>query len=124
MVLRRDKPPKIMSTEKWQQISADSAPPGVYMPNMSDADAATWRAKLIGGRDRRVEIRITVIGPERAAPPRSWARSLVNHAQVLIIVEEDTVRMSANATMDFRNQVWDELVQAIAEARQALAAQS
>lgn len=52
-----------MSTDEWKSISADGAPPGVYVPNMSDADAQTWRAKLTGVRtEPQVEIRKSVGG--------------------------------------------------------------
>jgi len=61
MLLRWDKPEKIMSVEAWKDISADSAPPGVYTPNMSKADAESWKAKLVGHKVGRphVEIRRT-----------------------------------------------------------------
>jgi hypothetical protein len=64
MLLRWDKPEKIMSVEAWKDLSADSAPPGVYMPNMSQADAESWKAKLVGHKVGRphVEIRKTVRG--------------------------------------------------------------
>ena len=37
-VLDWDKPGRVVSIEEWKGISADSAPPGVYTPNMSDED--------------------------------------------------------------------------------------
>jgi len=46
-----------LKTENWKSISADSAPPGVYTPNMSDDDKYSWKGKLIKGADPRVEIR-------------------------------------------------------------------
>lgn len=110
-VLRWDRPAKVMSTEEWQAISADGAPPGVYTPNMSPADRLTWKAKLIGGANPRVEIRKTAVNTDRR-----------NHAQLLIIVDADSVRMSANATVDLHTTEFDELTQAVQEARTALAA--
>jgi hypothetical protein len=59
MILSWDKPEKIMSKEAWQSISADGAPPGVYSPNMSHEDMKKWKAKFIGGKSPRVEIRKT-----------------------------------------------------------------
>jgi len=59
-VLRWDKPKKVMSRPEWESLSADGAPPGVYVPNMSEADTRTFRAKKIGGKDPRIEIRVTL----------------------------------------------------------------
>ena len=56
-ILNWDKPKKKISTEEWLSISADGAPPGVYVPNMSDKDNLKWKGKVIGGNDPRVEIR-------------------------------------------------------------------
>lgn len=65
-VLSWEKPEKVMSVEEWKSISADDAPPGVYMPNMSQADAEKWKAKLkYKGTDHpHVEIRKTVRGTQ------------------------------------------------------------
>jgi hypothetical protein len=102
-VLRWDRPEKVMTTEQWQAISADSAPPGVWTPNMSKADMTTWKARKIGGRDPRVEIRKTACG-----------------TQVLIVVRPDSTSMSMNGTAVFTRQEQDELPLALAEAVAAL----
>jgi len=57
-ILNFGKPPKAMSTEAHQSISADGAPPGVYTPNMSTKDAEKWRAKLVGSRSKNYQIEI------------------------------------------------------------------
>jgi hypothetical protein len=61
-----DKPEKVMSTEKWKSISADGAPPGVYLPNMTDEDAERWKAKIKYAKTDhpQVEIRKTVRGSQ------------------------------------------------------------
>jgi hypothetical protein len=102
-VLMWDKPAKVMTTEEWQAISADSAPPGVYVPNMSDADRAAWKAKAIKGQDPRVEIRKTAGG-----------------TQVLIIVRPESVRMSMNGSATFTQEEWGELGTAVTEAAGAI----
>jgi hypothetical protein len=109
-VLCWTKPAKAMSTERWQEISADAAPPGVYTPNMSAEDAQLWRAKLIGGPLARVEIRKTVVGRQRPESAR------VSHAQLVVIVDKDSVRVSTNATADFTMEEWAELGSAVTEA--------
>lgn len=102
-VLNWTTPPKAMSRRQYEAISADGAPPGVYRPNMSDADVATWRAKMIGGADRRVEIRV------------------LKGSQVLIVVRPDRVRISMNGPTELDETGWEEFVQAVAEAREVLA---
>lgn len=65
-LLMWDKPKRIMSKEAWKDISADGAPPGVYTPNMSDEDQATWKAKLVGIKSDNpmIEIRKTCCGTQ------------------------------------------------------------
>lgn len=78
-------PKKAMPREEWEKISADGAPPGVYVPNMSQADRERWKAKRIGGADRRVEIRKTLGG-----------------TQMLMVVRPDgSVRLSMNQGAQF-----------------------
>jgi hypothetical protein len=103
-VLNWATPPKVMSRRDYESISADGAPPGVYTPNMSDADAATWRAKLIGGKDPRVEIRV------------------LRGSQMLIVVRPDRVRISMNGPteLDMDDGGWEQFIQAVAEAREVL----
>lgn len=116
MILSWDKPEKVMSTEEWQRISADSAPPGVYTPNMSTVDMAKWKAKYVSGKNPRVEIRKTVIGPFRPTKMPSPWETLRNVAQLLVVVDAATVRMSANGTADFEGWEFDQLHEAVAEA--------
>ena len=118
-VLSWAKPEKIMITEQWQRISADGAPPGVYTPNMSEADRQLWKAKYAGGKFPRVEIRKTVTGPMRPAP--AWDGFRQNYAQLLVIVDAYGVRLSSNGTADFTGSEFGELAQAVAEARAVLA---
>lgn len=121
-VLSWDKPEKIMSTEDWQRISADSAPPGVYTPNMSEDDMRKWKAKYVGGENRRVEIRKTVTGParKRRHPSAYLGDTQVNYAQLLIIVDDQGVRMSANGTADFDYPEFFNMRMAVAEAMTVL----
>ncbi len=118
-VLWWNKPPKIMSRQEWESISADGAPPGVYVPNMSSEDQYRWRARLAGQRSEglrelRAEIRRTF--SSKGAGER-WA----TFAQVLILVYADgEVRMSANGPVALTPQDWDDLGTAVAEAREAI----
>lgn len=102
MLLSFDQPKKLRSTKEHNdKYSSDSHVPGTYVPNMSDADRAKWKAKLITGDDPRVEIRKTV--------PRG--------VQVAIAVRMDTVMISANGRMIWDAKEWKELSSAISEAR-------
>jgi len=112
-LLSWDKPKKARTTEKHNNtFVADGAPPGTYVPNMSDEDVHKWKAKLIGGKDQRVEVRVTVNGKPRGSD--KWGPSA---AVLLVVRPEGTVVFSANgkAELDI-----DKLTQAIAEAKKAL----
>ena len=58
MILFWDKPKPIMSKEERMDISADSAPPGVYVSNMSDEDRRKWKAKLVGHKSGHPQVEI------------------------------------------------------------------
>lgn len=53
-----DKPDRVQSVEEWKSWQADSAPPGTYVPNMSDADRARWKAKKVGFKAGHPQIEI------------------------------------------------------------------
>lgn len=119
-------PAKAMPQQEWLAISADGAPPGVYVPNMSEADQFRWKARLAGQRtpgELRVEVRKSVSSPGTGRTHKEnrgnrWG----TFAQVLVLVYEDgEVRVSANGQMAFSPQDWAELATAVSEARKALA---
>lgn len=119
-ILSFEKPKKLRSSkehnEKYMNESGHA-----WIPNMSEKDMEKWRAKHITGKDERIEIRKTFSG-----------------TQVLIVVfknkrftkwEEDrvawsknhnNVRISANGKIDMTFDQYDELKQAIEEAKQIL----
>lgn len=103
-----------MSQEKWESITADNAPPGVYTPNMSDEDKLKWKAKYIGGVDKRIEIR-KVFTHETKQRGGYWA-------QVLIVVRlssegEPHVVMSTNGKIAFSEEDMENYFKAIKEAK-------
>lgn len=121
-VLMWEKPEKVMDSTEWaESYVADGAPPGVYVPNMSEDDMLRWKAKLVGIRTAypRVEIRKSA------------------YAQILIIVslgqgfqqryksmpEETNVQISANGAFALTWQELDEMNTAIQEAKVFLEAQ-
>jgi hypothetical protein len=57
-VLSWDKPLRAMPVEEWASWQADSAPPGTYVPNMSDADIRKWKAKKVGFKAGHPQIEI------------------------------------------------------------------
>lgn len=96
-VLVWDKPQKAMSTEDWKKISADSAPPGVYTPNMSEEDKLKWKATLIRGKKPRVEVRKTFKGEKHYAQALfvidPWAdKSLIISTNGKIAMDEEDIR--------------------------------
>ncbi len=120
-ILHWEKIPKAMSKESWMKITADGAPPGVYRPNMSKEDMFKWKAKLINGDDRRVEIRKTFQWMNKKKHPHSK-----NYAsQVLIVVrmnpkDDPDVLVSMNSKMALSHAECIMLQMAIEEAKNVL----
>ena len=110
-LLSWDKPKKARSTEGHnKKFQSDTGIPGTFVPNMADEDKYRWKAKKIGGKNPRVEIRKTTDGKS----PLDGSNA---YAQILLIVFPDSLQFSMNgkAVLD-----QDELVQAIAEGSGAL----
>lgn len=57
-ILNWAKPDKIMTTEERSKISADGAPPGVYVSNISNKDLVKWKAKITGQKKARPQVEI------------------------------------------------------------------
>ena len=109
-ILMWDKPQKKLSKKEWEAISADGAPPGVYHPNMSDQDRERWKAKKVGGKNPRVEVRKTTRGKN--------LKGGNSYSQLLVIVFKDgRLQMSANGTSVMEAA---ELVEVVIEASDAL----
>jgi hypothetical protein len=112
-LLSFEKPEKVLTDAQWRAISADGAPPGVYTPNMTDEDKERWKAKLIKGKDARIEIRKCFMG-------------LGYYAQVCIIVYKQTseefadVVISTNGKIGASFQQIEEMHQVINEAKTIL----
>lgn len=103
-ILRWDKPKQVMSQDEWSSIAADSAPPGVYTPNMSQEDQLAWKAKFV----RRV-------GDLSSVEIRKRAKSLM-----LIRVFKNFILISANGTIELTDADFTDLCLAVAEAREKL----
>lgn len=116
-ILMWNKPKKVMSSEEYaESYGADGAPPGCYSGNMGTEDSYRWRAKLIKGKEgTRVEIRKTVTGDD-PLPGRRYGC----HAQLLIVVTPEVVRISQNGPAVYNDRVWSQLWMAVQEARTAI----
>lgn len=102
--LNWEKPPRARPADVHNAMyQSDTNIAGTYVPNMSDDDARTWRAKHIGGTDPRVEIRVRV---------QPWT-------QVKIVVRATALKLSMNGPVE-DNTFPVDLVTAIHEARQRL----
>jgi len=114
-VLHWDRPPRRLSLQQWR--ARRHPVPGGYLPNMSDADRSKWKARLIGGKDPRVEI--------RKGSGRALLLIVVRNREGRLSNVPGTplprgVRFSANGTVELDNLEWIELTQAVQEARLAL----
>lgn len=108
------KPEKVLSTEAWKGISADGAPPGVYVSNMSSEDRKKWKAKLVGTKsgDHQIEIRKMLSGTNLVL--------IVNGLMPSTPEESLLVKMSANGPGYFYPYELKEFELAIQEARDIL----
>jgi hypothetical protein len=130
-----DKPKQVISKEEWKNISADSAPPGVYTSNMSDEDAGRWKGKVVGATlgAPQIELRKVFSGSYKQMPNERWGKGFC--ANVLVIVttsgfkyknvereesEDYNVYMSMNGGFAMTFEELAEMQQAIEEARQKL----
>jgi hypothetical protein len=117
-VLFWGKPAKARPQKDHNEISFDGGPPGGYQPNMSADDAARWRAKLVKGEFSRVEIRKTgqhgtqmliIVSESGKGFPRSYEKPERNKGINVCI------SMNGPAKLSFKD--WDEMQEAITEAR-------
>lgn len=112
VVLCWGEPEREQSFEEWSKYQADSAPPGTYVPNMSDAWKARWKAKMAGTRS----------GPLRVEVRKSTGITRGGSCQVKMVVGEDgSVVMSMNGTAEFTAREFAEMGAAVTEARAAMA---
>lgn len=101
MILSFEKPPKERPQKEHEEMySSDTGIPGTYAPNMSWEDQKKWKAKKIANR---IEI-----------------RKSVSYAQVLIVVTLEDIKLSMNGKGIWTNQEWNELFEAVSEARATL----
>lgn len=118
-ILQWDKPPKVRSTEEHNKMYSSSADaPGTYVPNMTASDQNSWKAKHVGGDDPRVEIRKSVDYVNVVLHVRLNRRksTMKYHEHQL----NGHVSMSLNGTGQFSSIEWDEMVEAVQEAKEFL----
>lgn len=127
-----DKPQRVLAKEDWLNISADSAPPGVYSPNMSDEDRERWKGKLVGTKleHPQVELRKTFCAHFPAAPGETHGHGAATNVVIIISMKGGfqykyinrvssknynvLIAMNGNAVMTFAGL--DEMKKAIDEA--------
>jgi hypothetical protein len=102
-VLQWGKPKKARpAKEHTDMYQSDTNVPGTYIPNMSDEDNTAWKAKFIKHGDRRVEIRKNM------------------GAQVLIVVRQEGITISANGKMTMSVEEYINFIAAIREASEVI----
>jgi hypothetical protein len=100
-----EKPQRAMSVADWKNISADSAPPGVYTPNMSKEDQLKWKGKIIGTDKPRVEVRKTF------HTKNHFAHVLFTFAPF----EDESFIISTNGKISFSDKEFGELPKVLLE---------
>lgn len=117
MILDFDKPKKLTDSKTHNQTyQSDSGVAGTYVPNMSDDDNKKFKAKRVGGVDERIEIRVSLSGvqmvvkvfkEENNKPQEYWKRHKI-------------VQMSMNGKLNLSLEDWENVTQAIEEAKSLL----
>lgn len=105
-VIDWNKPEKLRSTvEHNNMYSSDSGVAGTYMPNMSEEDMLKWKGKKFLKTDNpRVEIR----------------KTMGSNVLITVTDKKPFVTISANGKIHMSEQIFNEFVEAINEARSIL----
>lgn len=128
-VLNWEKPEQIMPKEDWLALGFDDGPPGAYVPNMSQADRLLWKAKFIGGKYFRVEIRksttirtvqmLVVVSLNNTPTGKDKWQSRA-HGREVGEGHVVNVKLSMNGTALLTFEEMDQLTAAVTEARLVL----
>ena len=119
-ILNFDKPKKVRSTKEHNKMyMSDAGVDGTYAPNMSKKDNESWKAKHIKGEDERIEIRKSLRGVQMLIvvfckvrkTDGDWREKYKDH---------NNVRISMNGKADMYFEEYDQMTQAIIEAKQLL----
>ena len=120
MILNFDKPEKVRATQEHNQMyMSDAGVDGTYVPNMSQQDNEDWKAKHIRGEDERIEIRKSLRGVQMVIivyrkvrkTNGDWREKYKDH---------NNVRISMNGKADMYFEEYDQMTQAIIEAKEIL----
>jgi len=127
-LLSWEKPKKLRDSEEHAaDHSADGAPPGAYVPNMSDEDRMKWKAKLVGHKAGfpQVEIRrdgCVIIVSSRGykykhydtRDVKSWEKKKPSHRA------GNVVHIACSGPLSMTMAEYGEMVQAVEEAKAKL----
>ncbi|MFA5153773.1 MAG: hypothetical protein WC554_14525 [Clostridia bacterium] len=140
MILDFSIPKKVRSTKEHNETyDSDSGIPGTYVPNMSEKDKHRWKAKHVKGDNERIEIRKTFTSqllivvykkpyqPKRPEFPEYdgggkdfyWEQANKIYSAAMDDYEKShrDVQMSMNGKLDLTFEEWEEMIEAINEAR-------
>jgi len=128
MILSFTKPKKKTSTKEHNAYySSDSGIDGTYVPNMTEADMKTWKAKVVGSRsgNHQIEIRKTLRGAQMLIVVNGKMSNYVektgwNSQQTNAEMKPHLVKMSANGAMLFNSRTWVQLEVAVSDAMAVL----
>jgi len=129
-ILSWDKPEKARSSESHAAMYvADSAPPGTYVPNMSKEDVWKWKAKFTGHKAGHPQVEIRYGGglviivclhdgyryKGRRPEGRTTGGGYTYGATI-----GSNLHIATNGPLIWTFEHFDEMVEAIAEAKQFL----
>lgn len=120
-VLMWDKPKRVMSSEEREdRYSADGAPPGTYVPNMSTADKARWKAKLVGKKVGFPQVELRKDGMVIVLSLKGYKYKHYDLRQTKGARRWPTVHIALSGPMQLTLEELDELKLAIDEGMQFL----
>lgn len=123
-ILSWDKPAQVVSKEEWASNQADSAPPGTYVPNMSEEDVRRWKAKRVGFKagHPQIEIRkdttVIVVSLHGGYKYRHYGRTTGSWPGPS--TEGINLHIATAGPIQWTWQEWTECQEAIAEAKAVL----
>lgn len=134
-ILDFNKPAKLRPTAEHNAMhTSDSGVAGTYVPNMSDEDAARWKAKYIKGENERIEIRksfhmaqIVIVVRKFAPTPMPKLSALTapmkvyNEQRTKWREAQNNIKISMNGSLWLSHTDWLEMRVAIEEAEEFLA---
>lgn len=120
-ILNFNAPKKLRSAEEHNNTyQSDSGIAGTYVPNMSQEDMNSWKAKHIKGSDERIEIRKSIRDTQLLIVVYKKARKTISNDWRDKKNDHNDVRISMNGKLDMTYDEYYDMYEGIREATEIL----